>query len=117
MGASTCPFVEKASVSVRWDGAVAPCLALLHDHESYLDDHVRTSQAFSVGSLKDCSLAEIWQDSKCRAFRERLVEFDFSPCISCNSCEMADSNQEDCFGNTTPACGGCLWGQEFIQCP
>ncbi len=117
IGASTCPFVEKASVSIRWDGTVSPCLALLHDHESYLDNHVRTFKAFSVGSLKDRSLAEIWQDPEYRDLRERLVEFDFSPCISCNSCEMADSNQEDCFGNTAPACGGCLWAQGFIQCP
>lgn len=117
MGASTCPFVEKASLSVRWDGAVSPCLALLHDHESYLDNHVRRSQAFSVGSLKDRSLVELWHDAEYKALRERLLEFDFSPCISCNSCEMAEANQEDCFGNTTPACGGCLWAQGFIQCP
>ncbi len=117
LGADRCPFVEKASLSVRWDGVVSPCLALLHDHESYLDNHVRTSKAFSVGSLQDHSLAEIWQDAEYRALRERLVKFDFSPCVSCNSCDMADSNQEDCFGNTAPACGGCLWAQGFIQCP
>ena len=117
MGASTCPFVEKGSVSVRWDGAVSPCLALLHDHESYLDNHVRKSQAFSIGSLKDRSLFELWNAPDYKALRERLVAFDFSPCMSCNSCEMADSNQEDCFGNTSPTCGGCLWAQGFIQCP
>jgi hypothetical protein len=30
---------------------------------------------------------------------------------------MADENLEDCFGSPTPACGGCLWAQGFIQCP
>lgn len=116
-GASTCPFIEKASLSVRWDGAVSPCLALLHDHESYLDNHVRKSQSFRVGSLQEKSLVDIWCDPAYEALRERLLQFDFSPCITCNSCEMADANQEDCFGNVTPACGGCLWGQGFIQCP
>ncbi len=116
-GVNACPFVAKASLSVRWDGAVSPCLALLHSHESYLDNHVRTSAAYSVGSLGDHSLAEIWKDPAYRALRERLLQFDFSPCTTCNSCEMADTNQADCFGNLTPACGGCLWAQGFIQCP
>ncbi len=117
MGGRTCPFVEKGSVSIRWDGAVAPCLALLHSHESYLDDRMRRSLAFTVGSLMDHSLTELWNQPDYRDLRKRLLAFDFSPCTTCNACEMADSNQEDCFGNTQPACGGCLWGQGFIQCP
>jgi hypothetical protein len=51
------------------------------------------------------------------ALRQRLEAFDFSTCTACNSCEMAGGNQEDCFGNSLPACGGCLWAQGFIQCP
>jgi len=117
MGVDTCPFVEKASLSVRWDGAVSPCLALLHDHESYLDHTLRKSKAFSIGSLKDRSLVELWQDPEYKALRERLLAFDFSPCTLCNSCEMSEANLEDCYGNTAPTCGGCLWAQGFIQCP
>lgn len=116
-GANTCPFSEKGSLSIRWDGCVSPCLALMHDHESYLDNHVRTSKAFTVGDLRQTSLLDIWNDPGYLDLRERLLAFDFSPCITCNSCEMADTNQEDCFGNTLPTCGGCLWGQGFIQCP
>ncbi len=26
-------------------------------------------------------------------------------------------NEEDCFGNTFPTCGGCLWAQGVIRCP
>jgi MoaA/NifB/PqqE/SkfB family radical SAM enzyme len=79
LGSSRCPFVEKGSMSVRWDGAASPCLPLLHTHTS--------------------------------------LAFDFPPCTHCNSCEQADSNQSDCFGNPLPVCGGCLWAQGFIQCP
>ena len=116
-GADTCPFVEKGSLSVRWDGAVSPCLALLHDHKNYLDDRVRQSKAYSVGNLHQHSLLEIWNDPQYLQLRENLLAFDFSPCTFCNSCEMADANAEDCFGNLLPACGGCLWAQGFIQCP
>jgi MoaA/NifB/PqqE/SkfB family radical SAM enzyme len=116
-GMNTCPFVEKASVSVRWDGAVSPCQSLLHAHRSYLGDRVRISAAFNVGRLQEHTLAEIWNDPAYIELRERLIQFDFSPCTTCNSCEMAEANQEDCFGNVTPACGGCLWAQGFIQCP
>lgn len=113
----TCPFVEKATTSIRWDGAVSPCLALLHTHESYLDRDVRKSLAYSVGILQQHTFLEIWNDPAYRDLRERLLRFDFSPCVTCNSCEMANSNLEDCFGNVAPACGGCLWAHGLVQCP
>jgi MoaA/NifB/PqqE/SkfB family radical SAM enzyme len=115
--ANTCPFVEKGSVSVRWDGAISPCLPLLHTHRSYLDFRPRTSHAFAVGNVNDLSLTEAWGDPAYVEMRERLLAFDFAPCTICNSCDMADENLEDCFGSPTPACGGCLWAQGFIRCP
>ena len=116
-GSNSCPFIESNSTSIRWDGSVSPCLPLLHSHESYLDDSLRKSYSFSVGNVKDKSLNEIWNDQPYQQLRDRLKIFDFSPCTYCNSCEMAEANLEDCFGNAQPACGGCLWAQGFIQCP
>jgi MoaA/NifB/PqqE/SkfB family radical SAM enzyme len=116
-GANRCPFVEKGSASVRWDGAISPCLPLLHTHRSYLDFRPRTSHAFSLGNINERSLTEAWSDPAYVGLRERLLAFDFAPCTICNSCDMADENLEDCFGSPTPACGGCLWAQGFIQCP
>ena len=117
LGGDTCPFLQKASTAIRWDGAVSPCLALMHSHTSYLENTHRRVQAVSFGSLVDQSLGEIWHAPRYRSLRERLAAFDFSPCVFCNSCEFSESNQEDCFGSTTPTCGGCLWAQGFIQCP
>jgi MoaA/NifB/PqqE/SkfB family radical SAM enzyme len=114
---NACPFVEKGSVSVRWDGAISPCLPLLHTHRSYLDFRPRTNHTFAVGNVNDRGLLEAWGDPTYVALRERLLAFDFAPCTICNSCDMADENLEDCFGSPTPACGGCLWAQGFIQCP
>ncbi|OJX47113.1 MAG: hypothetical protein BGO78_16670 [Chloroflexi bacterium 44-23] len=116
-GVNTCPFVEKASISIRWDGKVSPCLPLLHSHTSYLDDNLRTSHSYSIGNILDKKLVEIWNEPEYIKLRHRLQEFDFSPCTVCNSCDMAESNLEDCFGNIHPTCGGCLWAQGFIQCP
>ncbi|MEW6180489.1 MAG: radical SAM protein [Chloroflexota bacterium] len=112
-----CPFIEKGSLSVRWDGKVSPCLPLLHTQEGFLDDHVRRSVAYFCGDLAAQSLPDIWRDPAYLDLRQRLQRFDFSPCVICNSCEMADQNLEDCFGNVQPACGGCLWAQGLIQCP
>lgn len=117
MGADTCPFVEKGSVSIRWDGAVSPCLALLHDHENYLDFRKRESKAFAVGHIHSQSLSGIWQNPAYQALRERLLKFDFSYCTACNGCDLADSNMEDCYDTPAPTCGGCLWAQGLIQCP
>jgi MoaA/NifB/PqqE/SkfB family radical SAM enzyme len=112
-----CPFIEQRSVSVSWDGYVSPCLALLHSHESYLFDKKRTVTRWRIGNLDESPLKDIWNLPEYRQFRERVEIFDFSPCSYCASCEMAEANQEDCFGNTFPACGGCLWAQGVIQCP
>ena len=113
----TCPFVARGSLSVRWDGKVSPCLPLLHAHDSYLDETHRRNEAYFVGALQEASLREIWETPEYLRLRERLREFDFSPCTVCNSCEMAEANVEDCFGSELPACGGCLWAQGFVRCP
>jgi MoaA/NifB/PqqE/SkfB family radical SAM enzyme len=113
----TCPFVLRGSACIRWDGAVSPCLPLLHRHTSYLGRRLRTHHAYTVGSLRERGLLDLWTSPEYLALRRRLEEFDFSPCTACNSCELADDNQEDCFGNGAPTCGGCLWAQGFIRCP
>jgi len=112
-----CPFVEQRSVSISWDGHVSPCLALLHAHQSYLFDKKRTVSHWRIGNINETPLTELWNLPEYQSFRERVEIFDFSPCAYCASCEMAEANQEDCFGNTFPACGGCLWAQGIIQCP
>lgn len=116
-GGDSCPFAESGSLAVRWDGEVSPCLPLLHTHENYLCQNLRVSQSFSFGNVNAQPLRAIWERGEYQQFRERLLQFDFSPCVFCNSCNMAEANLEDCFGNLQPACGGCLWAQGFIQCP
>jgi len=114
---NTCPFIDKGSTAVRVDGQVSPCLALLHSHVSFLSDTERQVREFSFGSLASQDLREIWESPDYADFRERVREFDFSPCTTCNSCEMAEGNEKNCFGDQRPTCGGCLWAQGFIQCP
>lgn len=115
--ADACPFVSRGSTCVRWDGQVSPCLPLLHGHTSYLEGRERTIRAHAFGSVLERPLPAIWASPTYAVFRDRLQEFDFSPCTACNSCELADANQEDCLGNGHPTCGGCLWAQGFIRCP
>lgn len=112
-----CPFLERRSASVRWDGRAAPCLPLLHGHTVFPSGHSRTWPEFNFGSLSELSLADLWHSDAWRDFRGKLDEFSFAPCSTCNSCDLPDINNEDCFGNVHPACGGCLWSQGFIQCP
>ena len=113
----TCPFVVRGSTSVRWDGQIGPCLPLLHTHDSYLDKTLRRNHEYFVGSLRDSSLRDLWEGAGYVRLRERLLEFDFPPCTSCNSCELAEADLEDCYGSPAPACGECLWAQGFVRCP
>ena len=112
-----CPFIEAGATTVNWEGNVSPCLPLMHDHTSYLEQVERFSRRYVVGNLRDRSLADLWHDPDYLAFRRRVRDFDFSPCTQCGGCEYVESNQEDCFGSPFPTCGGCLWAQGVIQCP
>lgn len=112
-----CPFIDKGSTSIRWDGRVAACLALLHTHTYYVGDARRTSYEHTFGSVGDTSMVEIWNSPDYVDFRRRLEEFSFSPCTTCRACERIEENLSDCTGHQHPACGGCLWAQGFVRCP
>lgn len=112
-----CPFVERGSLTIRWDGKVSPCLPLLYTHTQYLENRERLSKEYFVGDVNQTDLSLIWNNSEYQALRGKLEDFDFSPCVHCNSCEMVDQNLEDCFGNVHPTCGACLWAQGLIRCP
>ncbi|MDP6778709.1 MAG: SPASM domain-containing protein, partial [Candidatus Latescibacteria bacterium] len=114
---NTCPFMKTGSVAIRWDGGVSPCLPLLHSHVNFKGDEEHRYRECLFGSLRDQGLLEIWKQPKYIAFRKRVTQFDFPPCVSCGTCELAGSNEEDCLGNSFPTCGGCLWAQGFILCP
>jgi MoaA/NifB/PqqE/SkfB family radical SAM enzyme len=113
-----CPFIQRGSVSIAWHGGVSPCLPLLHDHTSYLaEDRPRFSKAYFVGTLQQHSLLELWEDPSYLAFREKVQRFDFAPCAVCGGCDLSLENQEDCYGNSFPTCGGCLYAQGIVRCP
>lgn len=112
-----CPFIEDGAVAIGWDGSLSPCLTLLHDQVSYLDSRSRSSHRYVIGNVGQRNLQDLWQDVDHTAFRDRVRTFDFSPCTDCGGCQMSEANEEDCFGNAFPTCGGCLWAQGVLQCP
>ena len=116
-GSDRCPFVEKGAVAIRWDGEVSPCLPLLHDHKYFTNGYERSLQCYAVGNVAKQDLHHLWNLPEYLSLRERVQRFDFSPCTFCGGCELSEKNEEDCFGNTFPTCGGCLWAQGVIQCP
>lgn len=115
-----CKFVSEGNVFVRWDGDVCPCMGMLHSAKTYLLGDVRTVYHHSFGNVHEQTLNEIWNSAEYDDFRERAVdlEFSFSPCVTCDGiCSFREENQQDCYGNRTPTCGACLWGEGVITCP
>ncbi len=112
-----CPFIEKGATAICWDGSVSPCLPLLHSHTSFLNDRKRDSKRYVIGNVNEHTMRELWLKPDYVAFRERVQSFQFSPCTYCGGCDFSGANEEDCFGNAFPTCGGCLWAQGVIQCP
>jgi len=114
----TCNFVESGTMSIAWNGDVSPCWPLMHTHTSYLHGKPRISKKHVIGNVAKHSLADLWLAPDYVAYRERLHNFVFAPCSFCGGCDLSETNEEDCIGNTTfPVCGGCLWAQGIIQCP
>lgn len=113
----TCNFVESGTMSIAWNGDVSPCWPLMHSHMSFLHSRPRLIKKHVIGNISERSLEELWLSPEYLVYRQRLHNFAFAPCTFCGGCELAEANEEDCFGNTFPACGGCLWAQGIIQCP
>jgi MoaA/NifB/PqqE/SkfB family radical SAM enzyme len=118
-GASdTCNFIESGTMSIAWTGDVSPCWPLMHTHTSYLHGKPRLSKKHVIGNVTERSLSDLWSAPDYVAYRERLHNFAFAPCSFCGGCDLSETNEEDCIGNTIfPVCGGCLWAQGIIQCP
>lgn len=112
-----CTFVESGTMSIAWNGDVSPCWPLMHTFTSYLHGKPRRNIKHVIGNVKDASLEALWLDPAYQAYRERLHNFVFAPCTFCGGCELSESNEEDCLGNTFPTCGGCMWAQGIVQCP
>lgn len=112
-----CPFIEAGATAIGWDGGVSPCLPLLHSNHNYLNGLDRHARRYIVGNVNERTLADLWQDPEYVEFRARVQAFDFAPCTICDGCSLSETNEEDCYGNGFPTCGGCLWAQGFVQCP
>lgn len=115
--ARRCRFVHDRTTFIRWDGKIAPCPALLHSHKTFLYGLERKVQAHHFGDIRTDDLRTVWRSPAYAAFREKVRDFDYSPCHLCGGCSLLEKNEEDCYGNAFPVCGGCLWAQGIIQCP
>lgn len=112
-----CDFVEQGSMTIAWDGNVSPCWPLMHTHYSYLHNKRRDSLRHIVGNVREQGLRDVWLDPEYLAYRQRVHNFAFPPCTFCGGCEFSVTNEEDCYGNEFPTCGGCLWAQGVVRCP
>ena len=115
--AGYCKFVREGMTFVRSDGGVAPCMALLHNGHTWLNNIRRKITHCTFGNVKEQSLTGIWNSAEYKSFRRKFDTFDFAPCLYCGHCELFSENKQDCIGNSHPACGGCLWAEGVLSCP
>lgn len=111
-----CPFVEGGSLAVAWHGGVSPCPPLLHSYRCFIRGREKRLRSCHFGRLPGESLLAIWRQPDYMSFRERVRRFGFSPCTDCGGCDLAEKNEEDCFGNPFPVCGDCLWARGVLRC-
>ena len=111
-----CPFIRPGSLAVSCHGGVSPCPPLLHSYTCYIRNRPKFFRRCEFGNLRIQSLKSIWQQPDYAAFRDRVRNFDFSPCTDCCGCEFAETNETDCHGNPFPVCGDCLWARGVLRC-
>jgi MoaA/NifB/PqqE/SkfB family radical SAM enzyme len=112
-----CNFIGSGSMSIAWDGNISPCWPLMHNHVSYLHGKEHRVRRHVVGNVRQRSLSDLWMDPDYLLYRQKVQGFGFAPCTFCGGCDLSEANEEDCLGNSFPACGSCLWSQGVIQCP
>ena len=112
-----CPFIESGATVIGWNGSASPCLPLSHNFTGYLNEHSRRSRRYVLGNINQSDLEHLWNLPEYLDFRRRVQDFNFSPCTFCGGCDLVEANEEDCYGNTFPTCGGCLWAQGVLRCP
>ena len=112
-----CPFIQEGSASVNWAGDVSPCIALMHSYKCYVLGREKFIKRYSIGNVAQEKMNDIWDKKEYREFRDRVIKFEFSPCIQCTACDYTETNEEDCFGNPHPVCGDCLWAKRVLLCP
>ena len=113
---SYCPFVNGDCMAVDWQGHVSPCPALMHAYTCVIMGRQKAIRPYHVGNVNDEPVRAVWEQAEYAAFRQRVRDFDFAPCVDCGGCYMAETNEEDCFGNGFPVCGDCLWARGIIRC-
>jgi len=114
---SRCRFIWEGAACIAWDGGVSPCIPLMHSYTCYVLRKQKAIQRYLLGTVEQEGIVDIWNSEAYREFRQKIMRFEFSPCVDCGGCELAESNEEDCFGNTFPVCGDCLWARNVIICP
>lgn len=112
-----CRFVSEGSAVVAWDGGLSPCIPLMHSYTCYVMRREKRIRRYSVGNVGQEQITKLWEREEFVRFRDLVQRFEFSPCSDCGGCNFAESNEEDCFGNSFPVCGDCLWAKGVIQCP
>jgi len=112
-----CRFIAEGTIFVRWDGNVTPCMGLLHSSELYYFGEKRIVWHHSFGNIRETALHDIWNKQEYAEFRQRVMDFDFSPCMYCTGCYLRDENREDCYYNCEPTCGACIWAGGIVRCP
>ena len=112
-----CKFVQEGSIAVNKDGDISPCIPLMHSYDCYIRERKKHIRKYSLGNINKNSIQKIWNSNEFKSFRKKVIDFPFSECTQCSGCDMSETNEEDCHGNTFPVCGDCLWAKGVIQCP
>lgn len=118
-GERWCPFIERDSFAVTYDGEVVPCLFTLHSYRAWVDGKEVSVSQISFGNLRERSLKDIWFSESYVTFRSMVRLSQYPSCNDCpawDGCQISETNLYDCWGNS-PSCSFCPYYRGVTQCP
>ncbi|RLG51076.1 MAG: hypothetical protein DRO00_07760 [Thermoproteota archaeon] len=114
-----CPFVGRDQLAINRSGDVSPCLFALHNYVAWIDGRRKKINQIKFGNVMKRPLVDIWWDKKYAEFRAHVELLQFPSCNDCpyeEFCDMASSNELDCWGNS-PSCAACPYYRRIVLCP
>lgn len=114
-----CPFVGRDQLAINRKGDVSPCLFALHSYSAWIDGRRKEINQIKFGNIVERDLMDIWWDKRYAEFRAHVELLQFPSCNDCpyeEFCDMASSNELDCWGNS-PSCAACPYFRRVVLCP
>ena len=101
---------------MAWHGGVSPCPPLLHTYTCFVSGREKHDDPLAGGPAAGADAGGDLGEPGLRRLPRARAALRLPSLHRLRGCDLAETNEEDCFGNPHPVCGDCLWARGIIRC-